>query len=61
MVSTVERVPQAKAIINIENVVATAAVRERFDLNLIVQRFSEVKYDPTRFPGLVFKYLVDLT
>ena len=55
MVSTVERVPQAKAIISIENVVATATVRERLDLNLIVQRFSEVKYDPTSFPGLVFK------
>ena len=55
MVFTVERVPQAKAIISIENVVATAAIKERLDLNLVVERFSEVKYEPKNFPGLVFK------
>lgn len=47
--------PQVKTIISIENVVATATVREKMNLNLIVQRFSDVKYDPTSFPGLVFK------
>ena len=50
MVSTVERVSQAKAIVSIENVVATATIRERLDL--VVQRLSEVKYEPKNFPGL---------
>ncbi len=47
--------PQSKAIIRIENVVATATVNQSVDLDLIRSRFSDVKYNPVRFPGLIFK------
>jgi transcription initiation factor TFIID TATA-box-binding protein len=39
----------------IENVVATASIDQRVDLNLIAKNFVETEYHPDRFPGLVFK------
>ena len=47
--------PQTKAMVCIENVVATASMDQRVDLNLIAKNFVDVEYHPDRFPGLVFK------
>src|SRR5271157_4907133 len=49
--------PQTKAMVCIENVVATASISQRVDLNLIAKNFVEVKYHPDVFPGLVFRLL----
>jgi len=48
-------VPQTKAIISIENVVASASINQRVDLNLITKNFVDVEYHPDQFPGLVFR------
>ncbi len=47
--------PQTKAIVSIENVVASASINQRVDLNLITKNFVEVEYHPDTFPGLVFR------
>ena len=47
--------PVTRAIIGIENVVATGTLNEKVDLNSIVRNFVEAEYDPARFPGLVFR------
>ena len=47
--------PQTKAIICIENVVASASIDQRVDLNLITKNFVDVEYHPDQFPGLVFR------
>jgi len=39
----------------IQNVVATARLKHRVDLNAIVRAFPEVEYRPGTFPGLPFK------
>ena len=44
-----------KAFINIENVVATATLNQKIDLNVIVRIFPGVQYRPERFPGLVYR------
>ena len=44
-----------KAFINIENVVATATLNQRIDLNSIVRLFPGVEYRPQLFPGLVYR------
>ena len=44
-----------KAFINIENVVASATLNQRMDLNSIVQLFPSVEYRPEQFPGLVYR------
>ena len=41
--------------VNIENVVATAALNHIVDLNAVVTAFPEVEYRPEQFPGLVFR------
>ena len=41
--------------IRIENVVASATLNQRFDLNAIVKGNPGVEYNPKRFPGLVFR------
>jgi len=46
---------QGKAFINIENVVASATLKQRIDLNAIVRIFPGVEYRPEQFPGLVFR------
>ena len=48
-------VPQTKAIVSIENVVASASINQRVDLNLITKNFVDVEYHPDQFPGLVFR------
>jgi len=47
--------PKTKAIINIQNVVAAAALNQQVDLNAIVKNFPGVEYRPEQFPGLVFR------
>jgi transcription initiation factor TFIID TATA-box-binding protein len=43
----------------IENVVATviAEIPEKMDLNIIARKFSDVEYNPERFPGLVMRII----
>ena len=53
--------PQTKAIVSIENVVASASINQRVDLNLITKNFVDVEYHPDKFPGLVFRLKVPKT
>jgi transcription initiation factor TFIID TATA-box-binding protein len=48
-------VPKSKAIINIENVVASATLNQKVDLNAVVKSYPGVEYRPEQFPGLVFR------
>ena len=48
-------VPQTRATVSIQNVVASASVDQRFDLDLISKHFLDVEYRPRVFPGLVFR------
>jgi transcription initiation factor TFIID TATA-box-binding protein len=43
------------ASINIENVVASATLKQTIDLNSVVKAFPGVEYRPEQFPGLVFR------
>ena len=43
-----------RRFINIENVVATAALHQNIDLNSIVRIFPGVEYRPELFAGLVY-------
>jgi transcription initiation factor TFIID TATA-box-binding protein len=47
--------PKTKAIINIQNVVASATLNQKVDLNAVVNSYPEAEYRPDRFPGLVFR------
>lgn len=47
--------PLTKAIVSIENVVASATVNQTIDLNAITRLFPDVEYRPDQFPGLVFR------
>jgi transcription initiation factor TFIID TATA-box-binding protein len=47
--------PQTKAIVSIENVVASASINQKVDLNEITKNFEDVEYHPEQFPGLVFR------
>jgi transcription initiation factor TFIID TATA-box-binding protein len=47
--------PKTKAIIKIENVVASATLNQRVDLNAVVKGYLGVEYRPEQFPGLVFR------
>ena len=53
--------PQTKALISIENVVASASINQTVDLNQITRSFSDVEYHPDQFPGLVFRLKVPKT
>lgn len=44
-----------KAVVTVQNVVATAALKQRLDLDTIVRLFPETQYRPEEFPGLVFR------
>ncbi len=48
---------EEKFTYKIENVVATvvADIDEKMDLNIIARRYSDVEYNPERFPGLVMR------
>ncbi len=47
--------PETKPIIAIVNVVASASVDQKIDLNEITRKFPDVEYHPDLFPGLVFR------
>lgn len=47
--------PKVEASINIENVVASATLDQRVDLNAVVKGHPGVEYRPEQFPGLVFR------
>ena len=47
--------PKTKAIINIQNVVASATLDQKVDLNAVVKGYPGVEYRPEQFPGLVFR------
>ncbi len=46
---------QTKPIVSIENVVASASVDQKIDLNEITRKFPDTEYHPDQFPGLVFR------
>jgi len=46
---------QTKPIVSIENVVASASVDQKIDLNEITRKFPDTEYHPEQFPGLVFR------
>jgi len=47
--------PTVEASITIENVVASATMNQRIDLNAVVKGNPGVEYRPEKFPGLVFR------
>lgn len=47
--------PQTKPVISIENVVASASVDQKIDLNEVTKKFPDTEYHPDQFPGLVFR------
>ena len=47
--------PKVEASIRIENVVASATLNQRVDLNAVVKGNPGVEYRPEQFPGLVFR------
>ena len=47
--------PKVEAFIRIENVVASATLNQRVDLNAVVKGYPGVEYRPEQFPGLVFR------
>ncbi|MCJ7634098.1 TATA-box-binding protein [Candidatus Bathyarchaeota archaeon] len=47
--------PKVAATVNIENVVASATLKQTIDLNAVVKTFASVEYRPEQFPGLVFR------
>jgi len=47
--------PKVEASIRIENVVASATLNQRIDLNAVVKGYPGVEYRPKQFPGLVFR------
>jgi transcription initiation factor TFIID TATA-box-binding protein len=47
--------PKTKAIIHIQNVVASATLNQKVDLNAVVRGYPGVEYRPEQFPGLVFR------
>ena len=47
--------PKTKAIIKIQNIVASATLNQKVDLNAVVKSYPDAEYRPDRFPGLVFR------
>jgi transcription initiation factor TFIID TATA-box-binding protein len=54
-ITEVRPLAKHEAYINIENVVASATLNQRIDLNSIVRLFPGVEYRPEQFPGLVYR------
>ena len=46
---------KVEPVVKIENVVATAALKHRIDLNAMVETFPSVEYRPEQFPGIIFR------
>ena len=47
--------PETKPIISIENVVASASVDQKIDLNDVTEKFPETEYHPSQFPWPVIR------
>jgi transcription initiation factor TFIID TATA-box-binding protein len=47
--------PKTEVKITIENVVASASLNQKINLDAVVKSYPGVEYRPKRFPGLVFK------
>ncbi len=47
--------PQTKPVVSVENVVASASVDQKIDLNEVTKKFPDTEYHPEQFPGLVFR------
>jgi len=47
--------PKTKAVIHIQNVVASATLNQKVDLNAVVKGYPGVEYRPEQFPGLVYR------
>ena len=50
-----EKMTETKPIVSVENVVASASVDQKIDLNDITKKFPATEYHPDQFPGLVFR------
>ena len=46
---------KTKPVVEIVNVVASATIEQRLDLNKITKKFPDVEYHPDQFPGAVFR------
>ena len=44
-----------KPIISIQNIVASVSLNQKIDLQKIVEKFPQTEYNPSVFPGLVFR------
>src|SRR5208282_6641880 len=44
-----------KPIINIQNIVASVSLNQKIDLQKIVEKFPQTEYNPSVFPGLVYR------
>ena len=60
-ISSATLLPQHKASIRIENVVASSSVNQKIDLRHVAGSFEDVEYHPDAFPGLVFRMKVPKT
>lgn len=47
--------PETKAQIRIENIVATTDLKQQIDLNLTQKVLRGAEYNPKRFPGLIYR------
>ncbi len=47
--------PKTKAVINIQNVVASGTLNQKVDLNAVVKSFPNAEYRPETFPGVVIR------
>jgi transcription initiation factor TFIID TATA-box-binding protein len=47
--------PKSESVVTIQNVVASASLNQRVDLNAVVKSYPGVEYRPEQFPGLVFR------
>tara|TARA_B100001179_G_C18592562_1_gene405429 strand:- start:214 stop:771 length:558 start_codon:yes stop_codon:yes gene_type:complete len=53
--------PKTKAVISVENVVATGNLSQSIDLIQIKKTFKHTEYNPERFPGLVYRLKIPKT
>ena len=53
--------PSTKPIIEIVNVVASATIEEKLDLNDIQAKIPDIEYNPEQFPGAVFRIMTPKT
>ena len=54
-ISREDALPKKEMFVHIENVVASATLKQNIDLNSIVRIFPGVEYRPEQFPGLVYR------